>query len=352
MNKNTRLRLKPVLVPLLGASVGLAVGALIFGCFGFSPLTAYQSLFQGAFGSWSGFSFTLLRFIPLSFTGLAVTLAYRAGVFNIGAEGQLNVGALAATAIGVHALGLPGPIHLAAAVLAGLLAGAFFAWIPGYLKAKFQYNEILITILLNYIGLNLVGLAVNSFLKEPGQTAPQSARILESARLPALSFNRFLHIGLIVVLVAAALIYILLWRTTIGYAIRCTGSNPQAAIYGGVNVVRVQIGTMVLSGALAAMAGICEILGVQYRLFENFMVGYGYNAIPVALLGGLHPIGTLLSALFFGALTSGANAMQIATGAPVAVIDVILGVIILGTVGVTSLWEIVGWKIGERRGAR
>ena len=349
MNRIMRLRFKPVLIPLLGASVGLAAGALIFLAFGFDPLTAYQKLFQGAFGSWSGFSFTLLRFIPLSFTGLAVTVAYRAGVFNIGAEGQLNVGALAATAVGVNLAGMPGPLHLTLAVLAGMAAGAVFAWIPGYLKARFQYNEILITILLNYIGLNLVGLAVNSFLKEPGQTAPQSARILDSAKLPMLGSSKFLHVGLVVVLIAAVLLYLLLWRTTLGYEIRCTGVNPRAAMYGGINVGRVQVGAMVLSGVLASMAGVCEILGVQYRLFENFMVGYGYNAIPVALLGGLHPIGTLISALFFGALTSGANAMQIATGAPVAVIDVILGVIILGTVGVTALWEIAAWQMGRRR---
>ncbi|QGP92278.1 Branched-chain amino acid transport system / permease component [Neomoorella glycerini] len=325
-----------ILTPILGIIFGFAVAALVIFQQGKDPLAAYKELFLGSFGDLDSFTFTLLRFIPLAFTGLAVTLAYRGGVFNIGAEGQLYVAALASTWVGVSMPGLPVFIHLPLALFAGMVAGALFAFIPGYLKATRNFNEILITILMNYIGINLVGLAVNNFLMEPNQTAPQSSLIARSAWLPFILPGTFLHAGLILVFIFALLIYYILWHTTWGYEIRSVGTNREAARYGGVEVKQVIILVMTASGALASFAGSSEILGVQHRLLENFMVGYGYDAIAVALLGGLHPFGTLLAALFFGALRNGANSMQISAGVPVAIVYIIQALAVLSIIGATA----------------
>ncbi|MGI9953062.1 ABC transporter permease [Moorellaceae bacterium AZ2] len=329
-----------LLTPLLGILFGLAVAAVIIAQQGVNPLEAYRELFLGSFGSLDSLSFTLLRFVPLAFTGLAVTLAYRGGVFNIGAEGQLYVAALTSTWIGVYPLDIPAVIHLLLALLAGTVAGALWAFIPGYLKATRSINEILTTILMNYVAIYLVGLAVNTFLMEPGQTAPQSPPIVRSAWLPIILPGTFLHAGFLIVFVFAWLVYWVLWHTTWGFEIRSVGANREAARYGGVEVKRVMLLTMAASGALASFAGSSEILGVQHRLLENFMVGYGYDAIAVALLGGLHPFGTLLTALFFGALRNGANSMQISVGVPVAIVYIIQALAVLSIIGIVAVRQI------------
>lgn len=339
-----------IITPVLGIIFGFAIAALFIWQRGKDPVQAYQELFLGAFGDLDSFTFTLLRFIPLAFTGLAVTLAYRGGVFNIGAEGQLYVAALASTWVGVSMPGLPAFIHLPLALLAGMAAGAFFAFIPGYLKATRDFNEILITILMNYVGIYLVGLAVNNFLMEAGQTAPQSALVAQSAWLPVIIPGTFLHAGLILVFIFAFLIYYILWHTTWGYEIRSVGTNREAARYGGIKVNLVMILTMTASGALASFAGSSEILGVQHRLLENFLVGYGYDAIAVALLGGLHPFGTLLAALFFGALRNGANSMQISVGVPVSIVYIIQALAVMSIIGATAARKVYlqAWFKGVR----
>ena len=290
-----------------------------------------------------------MRFIPLAFSGLAVTLAYRGGIFNIGGEGQLYMGALASTWVAITFTGLPQILLVPLGLLAGMAAGGIFAFIPGYLKAKRNFNEILITILLNYIGIYLVGMSVSTFLKQPNQTIPQSALLTENARIPTILGSNYLHIGILLVFVAAAVVYILLFKTQWGYEIRSVGMSEQGAKYAGVNVPRVMIVTMTFSGMLAALAGSMEILGVQHRLMENFMVGYGYDAIPVALLGGLHPVGTLIAALFFGALRNGANAMQIAVNIPVPIIYMVQGLAIIGILAVSSIRTI--FFANRRKGA-
>lgn len=341
--------LESVVTPIIGILFGLLVSSFIIAQQGVSPFAAFRSLFQGAFGDWDSFTFTLLRFIPLAFSGLAVTLAYRGGIFNIGGEGQLYMGALASTWVAITFSGLPSILLVPLALLAGMTAGGIFAFIPGYLKAKRNFNEILITILLNYIGIYLVGMSVSTFLKQPDQTIPQSAMLAENAQIPTIFGSNYLHLGILLVFVAAALVYILLFKTQWGYEIRSVGMSEQGARYAGVNVARVMIVTMTCSGMLAALAGSMEILGVQHRLMENFMVGYGYDAIPVALLGGLHPVGTLVAALFFGALRNGANSMQIAVNIPVPIIYMVQGLAIIGILAVSSLRTI--FFSNRRKGA-
>lgn len=337
-----------VVTPIFGILFGLLVSSIIIALQGVSPLAAYRSLFLGAFGDRDAFTFTLLRFIPLAFTGLAVTLAYRGGIFNIGAEGQLYVGALASTWVATSFSALPRILLVPLALFAGMVAGGIFAFIPGYLKAKKNFNEILITILLNYIGIYFVGVSVSTFLKEPNQTIPQSAMLADNARIPNFVGSKYLHVGILLIFVVAVLLNILLFRTQWGYEIRCVGMSEKGARYAGVEVARVMIATMTGSGMLAALAGSMEILGAQHRLMENFMVGYGYDAIPVALLGGLHPIGTLVAALFFGALRNGANSMQIAMNIPVSIIYMVQGLAIIGILAVSSIKNI--FFSGQRKG--
>lgn len=335
---------------LIGIIFGFVVASIIIALIGVSPLKAYRELFMGAFGSAQNFSFTLMRFIPLAFTGLAVTFAFRGGMFNIGAEGQLYVSALAATWIAVSITGLPSVLHITLAVLSGAAAAAIFAFIPGYLKATRNFNEILVTILLNYIGINLVGLALNTFLMAPNQRIPWSARIAESAIIPKVMAGSPLHIGVFLVFILAIIVYYIFWHTTWGYEIRTVGANSDAASYGGINVKRVMILTMVLSGVLASFAGSLEILGAQHRLQAGFLVNYGYYGIPVALLGGLNPFGTLLAAFFFGALFNGAVAMQAATGIPVAIVGMVQALAIFGVIGITGVRQVyVSSKAFRRR---
>ncbi|WP_227765319.1 ABC transporter permease [Zhaonella formicivorans] len=326
-----------IFAPVIGLLFGFIVSALVIMTQDVNPLAAYKELFLGALGDRYSLSFTIIKFIPLAFAGLAVTFAYRGGMFNIGAEGQLYMGALVCTWFAVTFSGMPGFILMPLCIILGMAAGALWAAIPGYLKATRKFNEIINTILMNYIATIFVGLAVHNFLKEPGQTFPRSAKIVESAQLPFIIPGTRIHAGFILVFFAAVFVYFVLWRTTWGYEIRAVGANPDGARNGGVNVEKTMVLTMIVSGALASLAGTTEILGVQHRLLENFMVGYGFDAIAIALLGGLHPVGTLLAAFFFGALRNGANSMQIALGVPVSIVYMIQALAVLGVAGTAAI---------------
>ncbi|MGC8826497.1 MAG: ABC transporter permease, partial [Anaerolineae bacterium] len=307
---------------------------------------------------------TITRMVPIILTGLAVTYGYRSGFFNIGAEGQLFMGAMATTWVGITLTSWPAWLLIPASLLAGALAGSLWALIPGYLKARRGFNEVLTTLLLNYITIQLFEFLIRVDhavgpgqpflswigLKDPTQPFPKSAYITEAARMPSLTsvitwlggtaedpaLQRFTLAAVIAVL-AAIVIYILLFKTTTGYRARAVGVNPRAAQYMGINVMRTTITTALISGALAGMAGSLEIMGFQHRVIQNFLVGAGYDGIPVALIGQLNPLGVLLSALFFGALRAGANRMQIISGAPVSIIYVIQSLAILFAIAGTVI---------------
>jgi simple sugar transport system permease protein len=347
MNGNTTLkkifavfewnRFSTALTMIIGVMVGLALAAFLLASQGVSPLGAYASMFLGAFGSIPELSFTLLEFIPLALAGLAVTIAYRCGVFNIGVEGQLYIAALCTTWLAVSFPGLPGFILLPLCLLAGLFAGAVFAAIPAFLKARWGMNEVLICMLLNYVGINMVGVAVNSFLKAPNNPHPASAMLPKSTWLPTLIKGTYLHVGIIFVFVIAVLLYWVLFKTTLGYQVRSVGYSQTASTYSGIGVKKVMILSMITSGMIAGMVGSVVILGTHHRLLANFLVNYGYDAIAVSLLGGLNPLGVLVTAFFFGALKSGGNAMQIAMGIPVSVVSVVVAVAILSTIAINQI---------------
>ncbi|ATW25848.1 ABC transporter permease [Candidatus Formimonas warabiya] len=337
-----------LLFPLLSLLLGLAGAGVIIALFGVNPVTAYKEMFLGSFGSKYGFSATLLRFMPLAFAGLAVALSFKGGIFNIGVEGQLYMGALFSTWVGVSLDGIPAMIHILLALGAGGGAGALWAFIPGYLKVKKGFNEILVSIFMNFIAIYILGACVSTFLRAPGQGIPWSPKILPSARLPQLP-GTDLHGGLVLVLACAFLIYYIFQHRTLGYEIRAVGSNPDASVYGGIQTSKVIMITMALSGFIGSLAGSVEILGVQHRLTEGFLVDYGYHAIPVALLGGLHPVGTLIAAFFYGALLNGASSMQIALGIPVSIVKVMMALAILSSIGMVGLRKIFEKRRPKKR---
>lgn len=336
-----------VLTPVLGIFMGLFLTAFLLLFQGINPFTAYGSMFAGAFVGKYEISFTFMEFIPLAFAGLAVTLAYRCGVFNIGVEGQLYISALFTTWVAVSFPNLPGVILLPLCLICGVLMSGLFAAIPAYLKVKHGMNEVLICMLLNYVGINMVGLAVNSFLRAPNQPNPNSEMLPKSTWMPIILKGTQLHAGFILVFILAFVLYYVLFKTTLGYQVRSVGLSQKASVYSGINVAKTMMSSMVASGMIAGLAGSMVIMGGQHRLLSNFLVGYGYDAISVSLLGGLNPIGVLFTAFFFGALKSGGNAMQISVGIPVSVVSVINAIAILSILGISQIRRIY-FKKGAR----
>ena len=325
-----------ILVPSLAVFTALLVGALVILAAGGDPLAAYFGLFQGAFGSLKALSETTVWATPYIFAGLAVAFAFKGGLFNIGAEGQLAFGAVAAAWVGYSLPGvlgttLPAVIHIPLALGAGMLAGAMWGFIPGWLKARTGGHEVINTIMMNYIALNITSFLLNGPMKDPNplNVVARTPGIAESARIPPIFPDFRFHWGFVLALLVAGLVWWILWKTTLGFEIRTVGANPNAARYAGINVPRIIIISMTLSGLLAGLAGTIEVTGLNYRHELGFSVGYGFDAIAIALLGKTHPLGVVLAALLFGAMRNGATRMQFLTQIPVDVISVIQALILL-----------------------
>lgn len=314
---------------MAGFTLGLLVLLLL--ATGHDPATALRALVRGAFGSWYAFtSATLVRAIPLAFTGLAVALAFRAGLLNIGAEGQLLAGA-AATAATLGALpGVAPFIALPLGLLSGMVCGALWAGIAAVLRQRFGVLEVISTIMLNYVALYVVGWLVRGPLQEPSRIYPQSAALARAVQLPVLLGGTRLHVGVVLAIGLAGIAWWWLRSTAGGFRLRAVGMNPNAAFtIGRVNVARVTLLAFLASGALAGLAGAVELTGVTYALYENISPGYGYTAIAVALLARLNPAGVLGTAVLFGALQAGGNAMQRDAGVPIALVNVVEAILIL-----------------------
>lgn len=318
-------------VPAVAILLGLFFGAVIMVVGGYDPILAYVSLFQKVFGKWSDFGETIRSITPLLLTGLSVAFAFRTGLFNIGAEGQFIMGMTGATFIGVK-LHLPWFIHAPLAIVVGALAGGAWGMIAGYLKAKRGVNEVITTIMLNWISLYLANYIVNTFLIEPGQQ--RSYMIADSASvsitwLTGLFGSARLHWGMPISLLCVVVFYVFLWRTKQGYELRMVGRNPNAAQYAGVNVNRGIVKAMFISGVLAGLAGAFEILGVShYQPINTSLPGYGFDGIAVALLGGNTPIGILLGAILFGSLSYGSAGMSFGADVPPEIIRIVIGFVI------------------------
>jgi len=312
---------------LLAVIVALVLGAVLIEATGYSSLVAYSALFMGAFGDSHAIAQTLAKAAPLIFTGLAVALAFRGGLFNIGGEGQLLVGGLSAALVGIY-VHAPSFIHIFIAIAAGMVAGGVWGAIPGFLKARFGAHEVITTIMMNYIGSLLCSYLVNYPFKAQGWVA-QTVFVSESATLPKLLPKTQLSATLLLALLFSFLVYIFLWKTTWGYKIRAVGFSPPASEYGGINPARMMVLSMVLSGMLAGAGGAGEVLGVHRRFIDRFSPGYGFDGIAVAVLGRNHPAGVVLAALLFGALRAGGMAMDRISDVPADLVLVIQALVIL-----------------------
>jgi general nucleoside transport system permease protein len=325
-----------MLIPILAVITAMIAGGLVIWSAGGNPIAAYTGLVQGAFGSTKAWSETMIWATPYIFSGLAVAVAFKGGLFNIGVEGQLTLGAVAAALVGyglpnlLHTT-IPVYIHLPLTVLAGMAAGGLWAAIPGWLKARFGGSEVINTIMMNYIALNLTSFLLNGPMKDPSpmNVLARTPKIAETARFSPIFTGLRLHWGFPLALLAAFFIWWLLWKTTLGFEIRMIGTNPSAARYAGVNVARSIIFTMVLSGMLAGLAGAIEVTALNFRHELGFSSGYGFDSIAIALLGKSHPLGVVLASILFGAMRNGATRMQFLTQIPTDVISVIQALILL-----------------------
>lgn len=308
---------------------------------GFPVGRGLSALWTGSFGSWYAFtSATLVRAVPLMLTGGAVALAFRGGVLNIGAEGQLLVGAAAAAAVAlvVPAAGVGIPIGIAAALLAAAIGGALWAAVAAYLRARYGVLEVISTIMLNFVALHVVSYLVRGPLQEPTHVYPQSATIADALHLPRIPGAGRLHAGFLLALVLAVAAGWVLRHTAAGFRLVATGESPAAAASaGGIDVRTTTTRVFLLSGAIAGLAGGVEVLSVTFALYENLSPGYGYTAVAVALLARLDPWRVVATAVLFGALEAGAGAMQRDAGVPSTLVSVIEAALILAAVAVQSI---------------
>ncbi|MGC8874706.1 MAG: ABC transporter permease [Chloroflexia bacterium] len=289
---------------------------------------AYWALLRGGFGSAYNLSESLTASVPYIFAGLAVALGFRCGLFNIGVEGQLFMGAIASAYLGYAVKGLPAYLHVPLALLGGAVAGALWAALPGLLKAWRGAHEVITTIMMNYIAFRLTDYLLTGPMKRPGY-APVSPIIEDSAKLYRLRPDLRFHIGFFIALGVALLVWWFLWKTTLGFEIRTVGANPDAARYAGISVTRNFVLAMGLSGALAGLSGANEVLGVNYFMAQAFSSGYGFDSIALALLGKSHPAGVVLSSFLWGFLRSGAKGMESRADVPIDIIFVIQALVIM-----------------------
>ena len=322
------------LVPLVSLLLALAFGGVILLAAGASPLTTYKAMALGAFGGKYSISETMVKAVPLMLCGLGVSVAFRMLFWNIGAEGQLAVGGIAAAGVALFlAERIPSPLLLPAMVVAGFVVGALWGLIPALLKAYLRVNEIIVTLMMNYIAILWVEHLFYGPWKDPkGYGFPGTAQFPEAAWLPRLPGTR-IHLGLAFAVVAALFIWIVLRRTKWGYEIRVIGENPRAANYAGISIVRNIILVMILSGGLAGLAGMSEVAGISHRLQKGLTVGYGYTAIIVAWLGRLNPWGVLVVAILLAGLLVGGDQIQITMQLPAAVALVLQGAILFFVLG-------------------
>ncbi|MEO6207117.1 MAG: ABC transporter permease [Candidatus Limnocylindrales bacterium] len=330
--------LAPVVLPACALVLALVVAAvfmvvsspLVKGQFDLGiPLQAYLALLQGSLLSPNGWIDTLVNAAPLILAGLSVGLCFKAGLFNIGAQGQTLIGALAAAAAGAALAQQPAPIAIGGALLAGVLAGGLYGFIPGALKAFTGAHEVVTTIMLNYVAIQIIAWAITGPLKAPGASFARSADV-ENASLPILlgGSGHVLHAGVVLAVLAVPLVWWVLARSTIGFEVRTVGANPDAARYAGMRPRALMIGTMAVGGSLAGLAGTIQILGVAGYMPAAYATNIGFDAITVALIGRAHPFGILFAALLLGALRAGAAGMQITAGIPVEMIDLLQGVML------------------------
>ena len=317
-----------LLITVIALLAALLVGALVIWAFGSNPIEAYGALWQGAFGTGVAFTVTLGKAVPVMLTGLAVAVAFKCSVFNIGAEGQLLMGAMAAALVGAY-VHLPMALHLPLTILASMAAGMAWSFFPAILKRRGNVSVVISTIMFNYIAQYLVQYLILGPFKGPGES-PATATINATAQLPDLLPKPYvLNLGFVLALAVGAGTYILLNRTSRGYEMRAVGLNASAARVNGIDVNQNMFLALLISGALAGLAGGIEVTGSLNKIVNNFSANYGFNGIPVALMAHNNPFAIIFTALLIGAMRSGSAMMQSSAGISKNMIDVIQGLIIV-----------------------
>ncbi|WAA13547.1 ABC transporter permease [Fervidibacillus halotolerans] len=322
-------RMTNIVVPVLAVILGLIVGAIIMAISGYNPVVGYQALWEGILGDSYNIGESVRTITPYLLAGLAVAFAFRTGLFNIGVEGQLIVGWFAAVWIGV-VFDLPMIVHLPLALLAAAIAGAIWAFVPGVLKAYLGVNEVVVTIMMNYVALHVT----NALIKNMSDGSDSTERIHESASLKSSFFEQItdisrMHNGIFIALLAVFVIWFILQKTTLGYELKAVGFNRHASEYAGMNVKKNIVVSMVISGALAGLAGAMEGLGTfGYVAVKSGFTGIGFDGIAVSVLGANSPLGVVFGATLFGSLKYGAGNMPSAAGIPEELVSVIIAIII------------------------
>ncbi len=331
---NTRRFVQVLLIPLLAVLTALLVGAVIMLLSGDNPIEAYRGLFEGAFGSPHAWATTIRKMTPLILTGLSVAVAFKAGLFNIGASGQFIMGTVFSVAAGVNFEGLPMVIHLPLAIAAGILGGMLWGAIPGILKVYTGAHEVIVTIMLNYVASLLASWTVyagGSQGQTPGPLWDRSAGpisetadVFASARIPWIFADPYrVHWGVVIAILVALLMWWVIFKTTLGFETRTVGQNSKAAKYAGMNVKWILILTMMIAGGLAGLAGAIETLGLNHKFAPEFTGAVGFDGITVALLGQTNPLGVIASAFLLGAMDAGGAKMQFDSGVAADIIQVI-----------------------------
>lgn len=317
---------------LIAILLAMLVGGLLILLIGINPILAYRYFFYGAFGNIYGFGETINKFTPLLCCALGFSIANKSGFFNLGGEGQFYAGALCAALVAAHMDGVPTVVGVALPVLAGIAGGALLSSIAGALKILFNANELLSTMMFNYIMQYLIALLVSGALKNPNSSMEQTVPIPDAARLPALIEGSRLHTGFFIAVAALLLVWFLHQRTVLGFEMRLSGTNPKSARYAGVNERRSLIIVILVSGALAGLGGALELQGNQYKLMSGFSNNFGFDGIGIAVMGQYTPVGILLSTLLFAALRVGTGSMQRGVGVPTPILYILQGVIIISVI--------------------
>ena len=339
LQKKAKSALKSAYYPLAALLISLLFGSIIILLTAkTSPLEAYQAMLKGAFGTRRAWDETLLKAVPFMFTALSFAIARRCGIINLGAEGQFRIGALMGTLVGVNFPDLPLWIHLPMALAAGFLGGAIYGLIVGALKIRFGASELITTIMLNYVAVQIIDFCVNGPMKDSANSSyPQSAQLFDTAIMPKiLQSGMRLHWGMILVILAILFYWFFLWKTTKGFEMRVVGLNPTAGAYAGMSIQKSSLLAMFLAGGFAGLGGCVEIVAVQFRLMlTSFSVSYGFTGIAVALMGNNNPVGIFLSGILFGGLQNGSLKMQTLTDVSSSVVLVVQALIILFIAGRT-----------------
>jgi simple sugar transport system permease protein len=322
-------RVRAVAWSLMPFVVALVTGALVLMVTGRDPVATYSLLVAQSLGSSTALANTLALTTPVLFTGLATALAFRAGIFNVGVEGALYVGAFAAAWVGFTLIGIPGPSLVGAALAAAAVVGAAWSFVPGYLRARWRVDEVVTTLMLNFVAIQLTSYLVNGPYLAVGTANSMSPLVAVQARLGSLAPPSQLSAGFTLALVIAAAFWFVFARTTLGYELNLVGSNSRFAATAGISLTRVIVVAMIVSGAIAGLAGAVQILGVNGRFIDRFSPGFGFTGIAVALLGRNTALGCVLAALFFGALSNGSAMMQLFSDIPLDLVNLLAGLVMI-----------------------